>query len=82
MTNDDLIIPYKLYGSDFRMLACRVDADPRFLGCEKVRVIVNGRSAYLCPRRVYAFLANATSVAGLTCVPGVPGPRVEDADLR
>lgn len=51
------------------MLACRVDPDPRFVGCDKIRVIVDGRSSYLCPRRVYAFLQDeAGSLAGLTCV--------------
>jgi len=72
IASSDPIIPHRLYGSDFRMLACRVDPDPRFLGCDKVRVRVNGTSAYLCPRRVYAFLQDEPgSLAGLTCV-GVP----------
>lgn len=67
---DDPVIPYRLHGADFRMLACRADPDPRFVGCEKIRVIVDGTSVYLCPPRVYAFLSDAGgSLAGLTCVP-------------
>lgn len=66
---DDPVIPYRLYGSDFRALSCRVDPDSRYVGCEKIRVIVDGRSSYLCPPRVYAFLGKGGSLAGLTCVP-------------
>jgi hypothetical protein len=66
---DDPVIPYKLYGSDFAALSCRVDPDPKFHGCSKIRVIVNGRTAYLCPPRVHVFLSDAGgSLAGLTCV--------------
>jgi hypothetical protein len=68
IASTDPIIPHRLYGADFRMLACRVEPDPRYLGCAKVRVRVNGTSAYLCPLRVEAFLADAlSSLAGLAC---------------
>lgn len=70
---DDPVIPYRLHGADFRMLACRADPDPRFVGCEKIRVIVDGKSCYLCPPRVYAFLAGEGSLAGLSCVAPVGG---------
>lgn len=81
--SDDPVIPYKLYGSDWRALVCRFDADPGFEGCSKIRVIVNGRSSYLCPPRVYAFLGkDAVSLAGLGCQrpvdPGVARDRVPD----
>ena len=71
IASSDPIIPHRLYGADFRMLACRADPDPRFGDrCSKVRVRVNGTSAYLCPLRVEAFLADApSSLAGLTCEP-------------
>lgn len=62
--------PLKLFSSDVRMLACRVDPDPRRgSACAKDRVVVAGRGAlFLCPKRVAVFRsAEGGSLAGVSC---------------
>lgn len=63
----DYFIPHRLFGSDVRMLACRVYPDPSVLSCGKVLVQFDDRAAYLCERRVKAFLEDVPSLAGISC---------------
>lgn len=59
----------RLFSSDVRMLACRVDSDPRRGGaCAKERFSVAERSLWLCPKRVAIFQSvEGGSLAGVSC---------------
>lgn len=74
----DRIIAQRLFGSDIRNLSCRRH---REASCSRVSVLVNGTGLPLCPVRVDAFLADATSLAGLQCEPASDPREVEDGDL-
>lgn len=75
------LIRHRLFGSDVRMLACRVYPDLSVPSCGKVLVEFNDTAGWLCERRVKAFLSDATSLAGITCVDDLPDPPLADGDL-
>lgn len=64
-------LPSRLFSSDVRNLACRLDPDPRRgSACAKVLFPVAERSLWLCPKRVAVFRSavDGVSLAGVSCV--------------
>lgn len=67
-----LELPYRLFSSDVRLLACRVCPDPFQAGvCAKRLVSAGGRRYWLCAERLSIFLSkDGGSLAGVSCVEG------------